>query len=289
MKKLIIALVVCLLLISTSCKFGKATTPVNTKKPPTTDELQTQIWDLSAQIGAYTVIINGLGTKGDGLATPAPEITTTTPAIPAADGTDAVDIDAMSANVDKLTTQVRILQENVMQLQQNMKTNATNIGTTSMKINGLDVTLLTNGIEVGTIGVTPSDSTGAGSGKSTATTPGSAQFAIKITNLSKNAISNLDITGTITSMDNITLNSAVGYPQVTEAGGVAAIAFSNTGENIITFEAYGSAKGNLTIPAGGSVTIRPRLTYVAAATKVIPATSFILAINAITYDGGNAQ
>ena len=269
MKKLIIAVVVCSLFIFSSCKAKTATSTTGTP-PPSAQDLQTQIDDLSIQVKVFDDLISKLQARLNVLET-TPTTTTSTP--PVIEEPDSTITDDMTANIDKLTTQVRILQENVMTLQDNMKGNATNIGTNSMSVNGLDVTFIMNTIDVGITG---------------SSTPGTAQFAIKITNLTNSVVSNLDVTGTITSLENVSMNMATGYPQLTDAAALCTMAYSNTGSDTVNFEAYG-VKGGLSIPVGGSITIRPKISILASGTNKLPATSFIIALKAITYDGGTPK
>ena len=269
MKKLFIAIIVCTILILLSLKAKPASTTTGTVST-SNQELQTQIDDLSSQVNAFNSLISKLQARLNVLETPPTSTIITTPVV---DELDSSIMDDMTVSIDKLTTQVHILQENVMILQDNMKGNATNIGTTSMTVNGLDVTFIANGIDVGTTG---------------STTPGTAQFAIKITNLTNSVVSNLDVTGTITSLGNISVNMATNYPQLTDAAALCAMAYSNTASSTINFEAYGS-KGSLSIPVGGSITIRPKISIMAAAPYKLPATSFIIALKTITYDVGTPK
>ena len=283
MKKFVIAiiilpiliLIVCAILILLSFKAKPASATTGTVST-SNQEQQTRIDDLSSQVNAFNSLIAKLQSRLNVLETPATSTTTTPPATNEPDSSvinySSV-IDDMTASIDKLTTQVRILQENVMTLQDNMKGNATNIGTNSMTVNGLDVTFITNAIDVGITG---------------SSTPGTAQFAIKITNLTNSMVSNLDVTGTITSIENISTNMAAAYPQLTDAAALCTIAYSNTGSNTVNFEAYGS-KGGLSIPVGGSITIRPKIAILASSTYKLPATSFIITLKAITYDGGTPK
>jgi hypothetical protein len=62
------------------------------------------------------------------------------------------------------------------------------------------------------------------------------------------------------------------------------MAIANAGTNIITFEAYGS-KGSLSIPIGGSITIRPKISILAVSPNKLSPTTFTIALKAITYDG----
>ena len=105
--------------------------------------------------------------------------------------------------------------------------------------------------------------------------------------MSNSIVPNLDVTGTITSSENITSNIAAGYSQSTDAAAMCRMAYSNTSSNTINFEAYGGKGG--AIPVGGLITIRPKIYILAAATYKLPATSFVIALKAITYDGGTPK
>jgi len=272
MKKLIIGVVVFALLVFSSCKAKNVTSTTGTA-PPSVQELQTQINDLSSLVNAYSNVISGMQSKLDALETQVTATISTLSMIPPESEPDSSVIDDMNANIEKLTAQVHILQEDVLTLQDNLKGNATNIGTNSISVNGLDVTFVVNGIDVGITG---------------SATPGTAQFAIKITNLTNSIVSNLDVTGTITSLETISSNMAAGYPQIIDAAALCTMSYSNTGANTVNFEAYGN-KGSLSIPVGGSITIRPKISILAAGTYKLPATSFLIAIKAITYDGGTPK
>jgi hypothetical protein len=196
--------------------------------------------------------------------------TTTTP--PAPDGLTNQQIsdyiDFLTANVTNMATEISALQDQIVTMQSSMASNATNIGTSSISVNGLNVLFITNNIDVGATG---------------GSTSGSAQFAIKITNNTPVTISNMDITGQILSSSVIAGLMANNFPQITDASGLCSIAYSNTATDTISFEAYGS-KGSLTIPAGGSITLRPKISVLALANGRIPPTTFTISLKAVTYD-----
>jgi hypothetical protein len=277
MKKLIIAILVSSLLVFASCKSLK---PGNTSTPasPSTsekelqsqiDSLNSQIYALNSVISKFQLRIKTLETSGV-LTTPTvsttPVIETTTPVIDKGPS----EIEVITDSINRLTTSVRILQEDVMTLHAALRGAATNIGTTSMTVNGLSVTFITNNIDIGMTG---------------STIAGVAQFAIKISNMTDSIVSNLDVTGTITSSQYIAGNMANNYPQVTDASTLFSIAYSYSGGNTVNFEAYGGSK-SLSIPVGGSITLRPKISIMATVTNRLAATTFTVALNAITYDVG---
>jgi hypothetical protein len=232
MKKVFIAIIACTILILIVCTIlilqsfrAKSSTTTTGTISISNQELQTQIDDLSSQVNVFSSLIPKLQSRLSVLETPVTTTTTTTPTITEPDPTV---IDDMTTKIEKLTTQIRLLQDDMLALQENLKGNATNIGTNSMYVNGLDVTFITNGINVGITG---------------SSIPGTAQFAIKITNLSNSIVSNLDVTGTITSSENISSTIAAGYPQLTDASILCTMAYSNTSSNTINFEAYGGKGG----------------------------------------------
>ena len=283
MKKLIFIVLACSLFILPSCKAKSATTA--TTPPPTVEQLQAQIKDISLHMTAQSALISSLQvrlktnqdqtttqpvittTTGTATTTTPPPVSTTTPAgITNKQISD--DIDFLTLNLNNMETEIEALQNQIVDLQTNLIGNATNIGVTSTTINGLSVLFVTNDIDVGPTG---------------STTPNSAQFAIKITNTTNTVINNLDIIGTITSANNIAGYMASAYPQMTDASGLSSISFSNTTTNITVFESYGS-KGSLSIPVGGSITLRPKISFLAVSPQKLPATTFTIAIKAITYD-----
>jgi hypothetical protein len=114
-------------------------------------------------------------------------------------------------------------------------------------------------------------------------TPGTAQFAIKIVNTTGLAISNIDVTGTITGSNTYSYYLASAYPQLIDGAALCSYTYSTGGSNVISFEAYGGSKA-LSIPAGGSLTLRPKISLLAQSPYQIPVTTYNIALNAITYD-----
>jgi len=268
MKKLIIVIIVCSLFVFTSCSSAnksKSATSTTATLSASEKQLQSQIDDLFSQLSAYKNIVSNLQSQ-----IKTTETTTTPSTLPTASANDEVsnEIDKITANIKNLNDSVSILQKQVQTIQDSLKTAATNIGVTSTTLNGLSVIFISNNIDVGITGSSPA---------------GVAQFAIKLTNTTASLISNLDVTGTITSLQSISGAMASGYPQITDAATLSSIAYSNGGGNTIFFEAYGGTK-SLSIPAGGSITIRPKISILATVNNKLPATTFIIAVNAVTYD-----
>ncbi len=285
MKKLIIAILLSVLVICTSCGKKTATTPTTaaTTTDPAIKELQAQIDDLSLHVYAQSSILTRVQAqlKANSMIIKTPVITTPTtistlPPTPVTPTTPtgpsnvelAKQIEFLTSNIQNLGDKMSALEDQMQTLQQNLVGNATNIGLTSTSVNGLGILFITNNIDVGTAGTTSATS---------------AQFAIKITNTTNSIISNLDITGLITTPSAFTGTLAAGYPQVTDASGNATITSTYAGDRTVVFEAYGGAKG-LTLPVGGSITLRPKISIMAAANNKIAATTFTIAINAITFD-----
>ena len=214
-------------------------------------------------MSAFNNIVSQLQSQIKALETP-----TTSPSNPQASS----EIDAMTASIKKLNTAVGSLQTQVTALQDSLKAAETTIGATSVSINGLSVIFITNIIDIGMTG---------------SSTPGVAQFAIKIINTTNSTLSNIDITGAITSSYYLSGTMASGYPQLTDGAGLCSYAYSCGGTNAINFEAYSSTKTSLSIPAGGSVTIRPKISVLAVTNNQLPAMTLTLALNTITYDKDN--
>jgi hypothetical protein len=135
-------------------------------------------------------------------------------------------------------------------------------------LNGLSVSFLTNDIIMGPTG---------------SVIPGTAQFAVKVVNTTTATISNLDITGTITGSNNFSSFMAANYPQLIDGAALCSYTYSTGGSSVVHFEAYGGSK-TLSVPAGGSITIRPKLSILAVSPYQLSITTYNIALNAITYD-----
>jgi hypothetical protein len=285
MKKFVIPVLLSVLLIFTSCGKKSIATKIATARTElSVQQLKTQIDDLSLHISAQYSLLSELQTqlKANSEINTTPVVTTplittttiltptTTPATPNEPSNAEIsnDIDFLTTNIKNLADKVTALEDQVQTLQENQAGNATNIGITSTTLNGLVILFITNNIDVGATG---------------STTPTSAQFAIKITNTTNSIVSNLDITGTINSVASFSGIIATGYPQVIDGGGSATLTSSYAGDKTVLFEAYSGGKG-LTIPVGASITIRPKVSILASSTNKLPATTFVIAVNAITYD-----
>lgn len=254
MRRLFITILLCSLIVFASCK----SSPMVTETAVTSEELQEQIAMLSNMLYAYTGVLSQLKSK-------LTDVETVT------DSQDyeqiLSDIISVTSSIKKLNTTLSSLEEQVESLQRGLQAATTTIGNEPVYINGLSVLFITNNIEIGATG---------------STTPNAVQFSIKIINTTKSTVTNIDITGKITSPCGISGAMAAGYPQIVDGAGLCSYAFTSNGM-VIYLEAY-SAKTTLSIPPGGSITLRPRLTILAAKDHTFPAMSLGISLTSLTYD-----
>jgi hypothetical protein len=265
---LICVIVVCLLLVCASCKSAhKVTTPVITTYE---QQLQSQINALSGQVNAFNTAVSQLQSQIN---------TTTTPTTSPADQQTLDEINSLTDTVRNLSNSVSTLQkqinsnesgllQQVEALQNSLQAAATSIGIMPLTLDGLSVSYITNNITIGTTGPT---------------LPGVAQFAVKITNTTGAALSNLDITGYISSSNSFSQNVASGYPQLIDGAGLCTYNFFTSGNGTVYFEAYGG-KSSLAVPAGGTMTIRPKISMLAQTGSQLPITTYTITLTAVTFD-----
>jgi len=223
-------------------------------------ELQSQIDDLNNKTFAFNSVVTQLQSQIKTLATP---VTSTV-------SQEFLDeISDITKSINKLNTAVGSLQTQVTALQDSLKAAETTIGTTSININGLSIVFITNYIDIGMTGYS---------------VPNIAQFAVKIINTTGSALTNIDVTGGITSSLHFSGVLASGYPQLVDGAGLCSYAYSCNESNTINFEAYANTKTSLSIPVGGSITLRPKLSILAARDQQLPGITFTLSLNTITYD-----
>jgi len=106
---------------------------------------------------------------------------------------------------------------------------------------------------------------------------------VKITNTTANTIANLDVTGNITGSIPFSQSLAATYPQVVDATGLCTYNIYIGGTCTVYFGAYGGKTG-ISIPAGGTVTLRPKISLLALTGSQIPATTLSISLTAITFD-----
>ena len=179
------------------------------------------------------------------------------------------EIEDLSTNTKKLTTDVDSLKAEIAKLQNKLKAAETTIGSLPMTVNGLSVVFITNDVEMGITGVNNTSM---------------VQFAIKINNTTNSALANLDLTGKIAASGDFIEYLAPGFPQLVDGAGLFSYAYFIKGERELYFEAYSNAKTSFSVPAGGSVTLRPKMTVAPAGGKEIPPLSFNIGLHTITYD-----
>jgi TolA-binding protein len=268
MKKLIIVIAVCSLLAGASCKSANKTTP-----PVTTtsaQQLQLQINALSGQVNAFNTALSQLQSQ---------ITTTTTTTTSPEDQQTAQEISTLTDTLKNISNTITTMQKQINSnesglllqveaLQSSLQAAATSIGIMPVTVDGLNVSYITNNITIGTTGVTQ---------------PGTAQFAVKINNTTANAITNLDVTGYITSSMPFSQSLAAAYPQLIDAVGLCAYNIYIGGTSTVYFEAYGGKTG-ISVPAGGTVTLRPKISLLASTGNQIPATALSVSLTAITFD-----
>jgi uncharacterized protein YlxW (UPF0749 family) len=223
--------------------------------------LQSQIDDLSTKLSVFNNILSQLQSQSKATGTQAVS--------PANEQQVLSKIDAFAADTQQLSFEIDSLQAQVATLQGKLEAADAAIGITPVTSNGLSITFITANIEIGMTG---------------SSYPGTGQFAIKIANTTDSALTNVDVTGTITSSRYFSGTLASGYPQLSDGNGLCSYVFFITEDEKLNFEAFGNAKTGLSIPAGGSITLRPKISILATANENLPAMTFGLALNNISYD-----
>jgi Skp family chaperone for outer membrane proteins len=269
-KKLVIIGVLCSILLFASCALARSiSTSTAEVASASGQQLQVQIDDLTNMISAYNNVISQLQSQIKTLQTAAESETKTSSTTSPTNQQISNEIDTLKTSISKLTPVVTYLQSQVAALQASLQAAETTIGTSFITVNGLSVVFITNDVDIGVTGPT---------------TPSVAQFAVKIINTTSSAVTNIDVTGTITSSRSFSGTVAAGYPQLVDGAGLCSYACFHGGSNVLHFEAYSGGKTTLTIPAGGSITIRPKLSILATANNQLPPIAFVLALKTITYD-----
>jgi hypothetical protein len=178
-------------------------------------------------------------------------------------------MDSFSSNINNISAELDSVQTAVNGLQGKIKVAETTIGSIPMTVNNLSVVFITNDIDTGLIAV-----------NNTSTT----QFAVKIINNTGSSITNLDVTGTITASEAFADILAAGYPQIIDGAGAFNYVFFMEEGREIHFEAFGGAKSSQSIPNGGSITLRPKISLLAKTGFRVPDLVLRIGLNTITYD-----
>jgi|WetSurMetagenome_2_1015567.scaffolds.fasta_scaffold00944_18 hypothetical protein len=256
MLKLVLAILVCSILVFISC------TPAHT---PYEQELQPQINDLYTKVNYFSNVVSELQYQVH---------TGMTATSKQEDEQVSNENNIMTNNIKDLTTTVESLDTQVKALQDKLKIAETTIGAAPVTINGLSIIFITNAVITAT---------------TLSSTPNTAQFAIKITNTTDYLLSNIDVTGMISMSQFPSGSMAAGYPQIIDAAGLCSYTYFKSGSDKFKFEAYSNGKASLSIPAGSSITLRPKVSVLAAANSQLPPITFTVALNSITYDMGNQK
>ncbi len=274
MKRHIIIVIVCLLLVLVSC--GTRNTEVTEDSITATEDLQIQVNDLNSKLVAFTATIDKMQSQ---IKTTKPPTTSAATKQMQGDIEELTDtLAALTAEIESIQTQITALQDTTTQiaslqtqvtaLQEGLRAASTSIGATSTTVNGLGIVFVNNTIDLPATGPV---------------TANSAQFAIKIVNTTGKVVNNIDVTGVIICAP-FFAGLAAGYPQIADANSLCSYALSGNGSNMLRFEAYSGGKTALSIPVGGSITLRPKITVLAAKDCTLPAMNFTISVNIITYD-----
>jgi uncharacterized protein YlxW (UPF0749 family) len=283
MIRAIIIIMACLVMAG-SLFFIKSNNSASSDGPTAADivsvseqRIQSKIDDLSTEVSSFNNIISQLQSQIKAIGNPTASPLAVTPdAISLANEVDSLKIQISelqnklkSVNVANLSTEFDSFQSQIMELQEKLKVAETAIGNTPVTVNGLGIVFITNNIQI--------DVTGS-------TNPVSAQFALKIINTTTSVINNVDVTGLITSSQNFSNSLASGYPQLIDGAGLCNYVFFLTKGNTLHFEAFGNGKTSLSIPAGGSITLRPKISVMAEAQEQLPGMTFSIALETIIFD-----
>jgi uncharacterized protein YlxW (UPF0749 family) len=268
MKRPIIVILACLIMacslfLINVISFGNLEEASNAEVGLASEQkLQSEINDLSGKISALNKSVYQLQTNG-------PNATE-----PGINQQVLDDLNASIENIKNLSAEFDSLQSDVKSLQSKLKVAETAIGAVPITVNGLSVVFITNDIDTGLLNV---NNTSA------------VQFAIKIINTSSSAITNLDVTGTITATAEFSDALALGYPQIIDGAGLFSYVFFITDSKNVHFEAFGTGKTSLSIPSGGSVTLRPKVTLLPGAGKQLPDMTLKIGLVSMTYDKVTAK
>ena len=229
--------------------------------PASEQRLQSQIDDLSAKMSVFDSIVSQLQSPFEGAGNQGPS--------PETEQQVTSRMDSIAADTQRLSVEIDSLQAQVATLHDRLEAADTDIGITPVTSNGLSITFITNNIETGMIG---------------SSDPSMGQFSIKIANSTASAMTNVDVTGTITGSQYFSETLASGYPQLSDGSGLCSYVFFITEDRKLNFEAFGNGKTSLSIPAGGSITLRPKISLLAKANEHLPAMTFSISLKNITYD-----
>jgi uncharacterized protein YlxW (UPF0749 family) len=263
MKRTLVVILACLIMacslfLINVISFGKLEQASNADAGLASEQkLQSQINDLSHKLFALNSSVSQLQTSG-----------------PSSTGTvinqQVLDeFETSSANIKNLSNEIDSLQIDVKSLQNKLKVAETTIGSLPITVNGLSVLFITNDIETGLVGVNNTSV---------------VQFAIKIVNTTNSAIANLDVTGTVTASVEFSDALALGYPQIIDGAGLFNYVFFITDAKDVHFEAFGNGKTSVSVPPGGSITLRPKVTLLPGAGKQLPDMTMNISLTSMTYD-----
>ena len=176
----------------------------------------------------------------------------------------SIDVSDLSRSVSSLSQRIAVLEKQYLEYPR--------IQSTSVDINGLKVTYITNG------GSLPSYNT---------TDVSSVQMAVRITNLTGHTITSLDVVGTIT-FSIPQSNFVNGYPVLYDAPGSFSYAYRFTDYQYIRWEVYAyndDAKTVVSVKNGESINLRPKVDLKSRDYDMLGSLgTAIVNVNSIAYD-----
>jgi hypothetical protein len=180
---------------------------------------------------------------------------------------------ALQGQITSINAEIAGLQAEQKTILQGETANNTTIGPNPVTINGLSFAFLYSSVFLPV---------------ATASTPASAEFAVKIENTNSYSVNNLVLAG-VFSFSTYPSAVANNYPQLTDdAGAVVYNEVEYNGASGTTFTVRSTTSGStpITLAAGSSIILYPKLTMLAAATYTTPATTVTLKITGVVYDEG---
>lgn len=167
---------------------------------------------------------------------------------------------------------ISITEADIRELRRHVSASSVIIGVQPTVVNNLSVFFLLNNQSV----------TSPGS----ATKPSYVQLAIKLVNNNDYDLLNVDIIGTITLTfgTGSSTTMAVGYPTLIDEAKAFIYSSNYSESNILSFETYSTGKEAINIPAGKSITLRPRVGVLQVGAGSAMTLSAKVSISAITYD-----
>lgn len=261
----IVAIILVLgLLLAAGC--GSVLKGEATKPPATSTEAQ-QVND--ALVNSLVKSIEEL--RGKVAALEATNVSTL-PAIRASAIDAQAKAETLQGQIASMDAEIEALNSTIQSLREALEDYGTSevIGIEDHDISGLSVVYVVNNTAITTVG--------AGNVRY-------AQLAIKLSNANSYAITNVDVVGKITLSYNLYGDLAAGYPKLSDAAAGWSYIYNYNADRVVDFEVYALGGKPIVIPAGGTITLRPKIELLAAPDETLPkAVRAVATITAIAYD-----